>query len=171
MTKPTPLRRGDTVAITAASGPVNPEKLSAGIKILESMGLTVHVTESCRTAHEYLAAPDNIRLRDLHSAFADKKIKAIFMARGGYGSARLLPHLNIPLIRDNPKIFAGYSDTTALHTVLNQSANLITYHAPMPAADLPTADETTLKFFEQALFENQNLGGEPFCSQKGSPPN
>ncbi|MCL2577525.1 MAG: LD-carboxypeptidase [Defluviitaleaceae bacterium] len=151
MRKPNPLREGDTIAITAASGPVNPEKLSAGIKILEGMGLRVHVTESCYASHEYLAGPDTLRLRDLHNAFANKNIKGILMARGGYGASRLLPHLNYSMIRRNPKIFAGYSDVTALHIVLNQFCNLITYHAPMPGADLPNADEITLKSFMQML--------------------
>ncbi|MCL2198396.1 MAG: LD-carboxypeptidase [Defluviitaleaceae bacterium] len=157
MTIPPKLKKGDTVAITATSGPVNPQKLAAGIKILENMSLKVRIMESCHTTHSddaspYLAAPDEIRLRDLHTAFSDPDIKGIFAARGGYGAARLLPHLNYNLIRQNPKIFAGYSDVTALHIALNQICNLVTYHAPMPAADLPTADLPTLKSLHQSLF-------------------
>lgn len=58
-------------------------------------------------------------------------MKAIFCARGGYGSARLLPHLQYEVIRQNPKIFWGYSDITALHTAVSRYAKLITFHGPM----------------------------------------
>jgi muramoyltetrapeptide carboxypeptidase len=152
MLTPNLLREGDTVAITAASGTVNAEKLSAGVKILEDMGLRVRVTESCHASHEYLAGTDALRLRDLHSSIADKKIRAIFFARGGYGAARLLPHLDYSLVKKNPKIFAGYSDITALHIAINQLCKLVTFHAPMPAADLPNADELTMSSFKENLF-------------------
>jgi len=156
---PVKLREGDTVAITAPSGPVNPEKLSAGIKILENMGLRVVVMESCYASHEYLAGTDAQRLRDLHIAFADKNIRGIFAARGGYGAGRLLPYLDYDLIKKNPKIFAGYSDVTALHIVLNQFCKLITFHAPMPAADLPNADEFTLSALKKMLFVGRQWDG------------
>ena len=130
------LKKGDTVAITATSGICHAEKLSQGIQTLESRGLNVRVMESCYASHgEYLAGEDDLRLRNLHTAFADNNIKAIFAARGGYGAARLLPYLNYRLIRRNAKIFTGFSDVTALHIALNQRCNLPTYHGSMPATD------------------------------------
>ncbi|MDR0271918.1 MAG: LD-carboxypeptidase [Clostridiales bacterium] len=152
MRMPKHLRAGETVAITAASGPVNGQKLAAGVKILENMGLRVVVMESCFLTHEYFAGTDARRLHDLHCAFGDKKIRAVFCARGGYGAGRLLPHLDYHMIKQNPKIFAGYSDATALHIVLNQFCELITFHAPMPAADLCNADEATLETFKKNVF-------------------
>ncbi|MCL1844422.1 MAG: LD-carboxypeptidase [Defluviitaleaceae bacterium] len=146
------LRPGDTVAIIAPSGPVDPEKLAAGADILRGMGLCVKIFESCFARHEYLAGTDALRLRDLHAAFADREIRAVLPARGGYGAARLLPFLDFKLIRMNPKIFAGYSDITALHIALNRCAGLVTFHAPMPAADLPNADEVTIQSFRENLF-------------------
>ncbi|MCL1882259.1 MAG: LD-carboxypeptidase, partial [Defluviitaleaceae bacterium] len=164
---PEKLKPGDTVAITATSGPVNPEKLSTGAKILENMGLRVHITKSCYASHEYLAGTDHKRLNDLHTVFAEKEIRAVLVARGGYGAARLLPHINYKLIAQNPKIFAGFSDVTALHIALNQICNLATFHAPMPAADLPNADSPALSSFYNCLFkmkffEEGGLGGETF---------
>jgi muramoyltetrapeptide carboxypeptidase len=152
MKMPKLLRAGDTVAIIATSGPVNREKLFAGKSVLEKMGLRVRLFESCFATHDYLAGGDKLRLRDLHCAFADKNIRAIFVARGGYGAARLLPFINYKMISQNPKIFAGYSDVTALHIVLNQFCKLVTFHAPMPAADLFSADEVTIASFKKNIF-------------------
>ncbi|MCL2048998.1 MAG: LD-carboxypeptidase [Defluviitaleaceae bacterium] len=152
MTTPTPLKQNDKVALIATSGIVNPQKLNQGIKILENMGLRPYVSQSCYASHEYLAGDDTLRLHDLHAAFADTQTRAIFVARGGYGAARLLPHIDYGLIAKNPKIFAGYSDVTALHIAINQNSGLVTYHAPMPAADLPTADKQTLDSFYSMLF-------------------
>jgi len=162
MKKPTPLRPGDKVAITAASSPVKPDSLAAGKKILESLGLRVRITESCYATHEYLAGTDELRLRCLHDVFADKSIRGIFLARGGYGAARLLPHIDFELIRRNPKIFAGYSDVTALHNAINQFAHLVTYHAPMPAADLPNSDDVTMESFVGKIFleKKSSLAGD-----------
>ncbi|MCL2286620.1 MAG: LD-carboxypeptidase [Firmicutes bacterium] len=132
---PRPLTKGDTVAVTATSGICNTEKLENGVQKLKDLGLQVKVMDSCYASHgSYLAGEDSLRLNDLHAAFADKSIKGIFAARGGYGAARLLPCLNYELIRRNPKIFVGFSDVTALHIVLNQFCGLATFHGPMPAS-------------------------------------
>jgi len=133
MKMPKLLHPGDLVAITAASGPCDPAKLAIGVKIIENLGLKVQVMPSCYARHDYLAGTDALRLSNLHEAFAAKEVCAIFMARGGYGAARLLPHLNYALIRQNPKPLIGFSDVTALHIAINQNCGLITFHGPMPA--------------------------------------
>ena len=139
MLTPNPLKKGDQVAITAASGVCDPAKLQNGILTLEKIGLKVKVMPSCYAKHDYLAGTDIQRAADLHEAFADKSIRAIFMARGGYGAARLLPLINFNLIRQNPKILVGFSDVTALHIAINQICKLVTYHGPMPAATFGTS--------------------------------
>jgi muramoyltetrapeptide carboxypeptidase len=67
--------------------------------------------------------------------FARPEVKAILCARGGYGCNYLLPHLDLQLIRSNPKIFAGCSDVTTLLTYVGDAARLVTFHAPMVAGD------------------------------------
>ena len=112
----------------------------------------------------YLAGPDALRLSDLHTAFANKQIKGIFVARGGYGAARLLPHLDYAMIRKNPKVFVGFSDVTALHIVLNQFCKMTTFHGPMPASCFGGGEihPLTLASFKDALFQSTffNLGVE-----------
>jgi len=132
---PKPLAQGDKVAIIATSGPVDAARLDSGVAVLRALGLRPIVMESCRLRHGYLAGPDELRLCDLHAAFASQDVRGIFVARGGYGAARLLPRLDFSLIRRNPKVFVGYSDVTALHIAFNQVCGLVTFHGPMPAAD------------------------------------
>jgi muramoyltetrapeptide carboxypeptidase len=83
----------------------------------------------------YYAGTPEQRLGDLHAAFADPEIDGIVCTRGGWGSAELLPHLDVELIRANPKAFVGYSDHTSLHMWLAREAGLVSFHGPMVAAD------------------------------------
>ena len=154
---PERLNKDDIVAITTTSGICDATRLKNGIRTLEKLGLKVKVMDSCYARHgEYLAGKDDLRVRNLHEAFADKRIKGILAARGGYGAGRLLPHLDYDLIRRNPKVFVGFSDVTALHIVLNQFCNLATFHGPMPASCFgdPKPDPLTVTSFADAVFQN-----------------
>jgi len=156
MIEPELLHPGDTVAITAASGIVNGANLCAGVKTLQSLGLQTIVMESCYAAHgTYLAGDDALRVKNLHQVFANKHIKGIFMARGGYGAARLLPHLDFGMIAQNPKVFVGYSDVTALHTALNQQAGFVTFHGPMVASCLANPCEESLASLMGHIFHGR----------------
>jgi len=84
----------------------------------------------------YLAGPDHDRVSDLHQMFSDPDIKAIFCARGGYGSARILNNIDFDLIQKNPKIIVGFSDLTALLIAIYKQSGLITIHGPT-LSDLP----------------------------------
>ena len=153
MYMPKLLQPGDTVALLAPSGICDPANLESGIRTLQNMGLKVQVMESCYASHDYLAGSDSLRLHDLHTAFADKKIKGILAARGGYGAARLLPYLDYKMISQNPKVFVGFSDITALHIVLNQFCGLVTFHGPMPASCFADAHPQTLASFKNMLMK------------------
>jgi len=154
MKMPKLLRQGDTVAIIATSGPCDPERLAKGLEAVKSMGLIPWVMESCHSRHGFLAGTDDIRLKDLHTAFAAPDVRGIFVARGGYGAARLLPHINYSLIRNNPKVFVGYSDVTALHVAINQRCGFITFHGPMPGVDFSQEiHPLTLESFKRMVFE------------------
>jgi len=161
MVMPKLLSTGDTVAIIATSGACNLTNLENGIKNLKNMGLNVQVMESCYAKHEYLAGEDSIRLKDLHTAFEDTKIKGVFVARGGYGAGRLLPYINYELIKKNPKVFVGFSDVTALHIVFNQFCNLITFHGVMPAASVGN-DIHSWNALKEMIFESSSINhGHP----------
>jgi muramoyltetrapeptide carboxypeptidase len=95
---------------------------------------------------------DKQRADDLHAMFADRRVKAIFCIRGGYGSPRLLRALNYQLIARHPKIFVGYSDITALLLTLWSKCSLVSFHGPMAGVEMAdTMDSVTEESFWRIL--------------------
>ncbi|MFD1019588.1 S66 peptidase family protein [Thalassobacillus hwangdonensis] len=142
MIKLNALQKGDQVAIIAPAGPPDKEHLSQGIKVLEKMGLEVVIGRHVYDVEEDSAALNEKRLADLHDAFRNPAIKAIFCANGGYGTAKLAPKIDYELIRNNPKIFWGYSDITYLLHAIQNFGDLVTFHGPMVASDLNDEQRT-----------------------------
>jgi muramoyltetrapeptide carboxypeptidase len=138
--KPAPLRRGDLIGVVAPAGAVDESSLSAGVLMLEQAGFRVRVGAAARTQSGYLAGTDHERAADLHDMFCDAAVKAIFVARGGYGSGRLLPLLDSAVARSHPKILVGHSDLTFLLNELVQHAELVTFHGPMVCGFAQQAD-------------------------------
>lgn len=144
MIKPKHLEPGDTVAVIAPSSPFEWPAFEKGVEALRSLGL--QVTHPSLTAEKnaaaklaaipFLSASDDERLEALHAAFSDKQVKGIFCARGGYGSMRLLTRLKPEVLTQNPKIFVGYSDLTALLNCLVSNYSLVCFHGPVVAKDL-----------------------------------
>lgn len=159
MIKPKPLKPGDKIALIAPSSPTTEEIVKLSVKSMENLGLKVVVGQSCKSQYGYLSGNDEIRARDINYMFADKSIAGIFAIRGGYGSVRLLDKLDYKMIKKNPKIFSGYSDVTAIHNMLNQKCNFITFHAPMPATEICKGlDAYTLEYFKNNIFKSEPLG-------------
>ncbi|MBQ9931163.1 MAG: LD-carboxypeptidase, partial [Firmicutes bacterium] len=141
--KPKALRPGDTIALLAPASPLPAHKLHTAIASIESMGLKPRLFPSCFAEGGYLAGPDKQRAQDVMDAFIAPEVRGIFCLRGGYGCSRILPLLDFTLIAENPKIFLGYSDITALHTALNQLCGLPTIHGPMLNQDWREMDPLT----------------------------
>ena len=125
-----PLQPNQTVGIIAPASPVSQSEISQGLKLLESFPLKIRLGRHLFDHLNYLAGTDHDRMSDLHKMFSDPDIKAIFCARGGYGSARLLNEIDFDLIRKNPKIIVGFSDLTALLIAIYKQSGLITIHGP-----------------------------------------
>ena len=132
--KPKRLAKGDTVAVIAPSSGVAPEAFEKAVQNLSDLGFKTKTGKSARARTGFLAGTDRQRLDDLHQAFGDAEIKAVWCVRGGYGVSRFLPDLDFNLIKKNPKIFIGYSDITALHTAIHQNTGLVTFHGPVAAS-------------------------------------
>ena len=159
--KPERLNFGDTIGIIApASPPQDPKAVDRAAQALERFGFKPKLAKNVRARHGFLAGGDRERAADLMVMFADKKVKAIICMRGGYGTARILDRLDYGVIRQNPKIFSGYSDITSLHCVLAQKVNLISVHAPMfnGALDGPKVPEFTKKSFFRTVMEAKPAG-------------
>lgn len=142
--RPPPLRSGDTVRVIAPSGPVDPDGLERGLRVLrEEFGLLVRVRPDVTARRGYLAGDDGRRLEEWREAASDREARALFCARGGYGAMRLLPKLEAGRLLHPPKWVIGFSDVTVLHAALNR-AGLVTLHGPLLttlAATSPRARE------------------------------
>lgn len=152
---PPRLQPGDCVALIAPASCSEAEKVKIAAESLRYLGLSPKVYPSCFCSHGYFAGNDERRAADLNAAFADREVKGIFCLRGGYGTTRLLNLLDYETIAANPKIFCGYSDITALHTIFNRHCGFVTFHAPMPSTDYTKMDEFSLRSLTEAVF------GEP----------
>ena len=143
--EPVRLKPGDTVGLITPASYVDDRALQRATEQIESLGLVVKPGRYLRAEKGYLAGTDQQRLDDLHAMFADRTVKAVWCARGGYGSARLLPQLNLELIRRNPKILIGYSDITALLNYISRETGLVTYHGPVGSSEFTPFTERYLR--------------------------
>lgn len=134
--KPEKLKKGDLIGlVTPASTPGDLTRIDRAVSYLEKLGYRTIIGKNVGKRHGYLAGTNAERLEDLHGFFANKNVKAIFSLRGGYGSGRMLDKLDFELIRQNPKIFVGYSDITSLQMAMLSKCGLVTFAGPMPAVD------------------------------------
>ncbi|WP_445748458.1 S66 peptidase family protein [Polaribacter sp.] len=149
------LKTGDTVAIVAPAGILkNRETTIENAKILlESWGLKVVIGKNVFNQNNHFAGTDEERLQDFQEALDNPTIKAIWAARGGYGSVRILDKINLTKFRKKPKWIIGYSDITAFHNHLN-SLGFETLHAMMPTSleEKPEEIIETIASFKKALF-------------------
>lgn len=134
MQKPLRLNRGDRVGVVAPASPVRREMFEQGIRVLQDLGFDVVYGDVFRK-WRYLAGADDHRLQELLQALKDPEVKAIFFARGGYGSSRLLGQLAKKKIDTSPKILFGCSDITSLHQFFQSKYGWIVFHGPMPSGD------------------------------------
>lgn len=129
--KPPRLKAGDTVGlISPASALTDRFDLQAATDNIIAMGLKPKVGAHALDRAGYFAGDDRARADDLNAMFADKNVKAVFCVRGGWGCARILPHIDWDVVRANPKLLTGYSDITALHMAFAAKAGFGTLHGP-----------------------------------------
>jgi muramoyltetrapeptide carboxypeptidase len=150
--KPAAVVAGARVAVVAPASNAKLERIEGGIAALRAYGFDVvpgaHATGK---AAPYFAGTVEERLEDLHLAFADPDIEAIFCTRGGYGSNYLLEDLDLELIAKNPKPLFAYSDLTVVQTWLLDELGLVSFHGPMAAADFYREDGIDEGSFSDAL--------------------
>ena len=134
--RPTALRRGARMAVVSPASTPKPELVKRGMELLQKLGYEPVLSPHALVRGPlYYAGTIQERVADLHAAFADPSVDGILCTRGGWGSAELLPYLDREIIKQNPKIFVGYSDHTSLHCWLQNVANIVTFYGPMVAAD------------------------------------
>ena len=171
MIKPERLKRGDKVAIVSLSwGGLGDDmfihKYDIAKERLEwDFGLKVVAMPNALKGSEFVYDHPELRAQDLMDAFADTSIKGIFCAIGGDDSVRLLPYIDYEIIRSNPKIFMGYSDTTVSHFMMNK-AGMISYYGPSVMAEIGEYVEMfdyTENAIRKLLFEDSKGYEVPSC--------
>lgn len=167
--KPPYLKMGDTVAIVAPSGILkNSEReITQAKELLEDWGLKVVIGKNVFNQAGHFAGSDEERTIDLQKAIDDPSISAIWCARGGYGTVRILDNLDYSKLKSNPKWIVGYSDITALHNDIH-NLGIESLHALMCTSlteDLSEV-EKSISTFKKALF-----GGNITYEIKGDPYN
>lgn len=150
------LKKGDTVRVVAPSqsyGIISKESREIAKKRFDEMGLVVTFGAHVEEMDEFKSSCIESRIADIHEAFADTNVKAVFSVIGGFNCNQLLRHLDFDLIRTNPKIFIGYSDTTALENATFTKTGLVTYSGPAYSTfGQEKYFEYTWNVFKQALF-------------------
>jgi muramoyltetrapeptide carboxypeptidase len=126
---------------------------------LEGMSYRVHTMPHAFERDAYLAGSDEVRAQDLQSAFADPEVHAVLCTRGGYGTARLMPYLDIDAIVASEKLFLGYSDVTTLHMAL-QRRGYPSVYAPMSITFSDPREEWVYESFRRALTGNTEIPAE-----------
>ncbi len=153
--KPPALCRGDTIGIVAPASDIKADLLSAGCAELEAMGFQVRYRDDIYSRHRYTAGGVERRRDEFLEMLRAPDVRAIFAARGGYGSGHLLGAIDPAELRDRPKIFCGASDLTML-LALYARAGVAAFHSPMVATSLRKGDQG----YDRALLTDMLVGGE-----------
>jgi muramoyltetrapeptide carboxypeptidase len=155
--KPPAVPSDALVAVVSPASTPKPDRVESGLAALRTLGYVPQSADHILTRGPlYFAGTPEMRLRDLHHAFADDEVRAIFSTRGGYGSNYLLEALDLDLIAESAKPLIGYSDLTAVQLWLLDQIELPAFHGPMVAADFAREDGVHLPSLQAAL------GGQPY---------
>lgn len=150
------LQKGDTIAILAPAGILKPSRKAVVLKaklLAESWGLHVVLGKHLFKNGNHFAGSDDERCEDFQNALDNPNIKAIWAARGGYGSVRILDKLDFTTFQQSPKWIIGYSDITAFHNHIH-NLGVETLHGMMATSleEKPSAIIETILSFKSALF-------------------
>lgn len=144
--KPAKLKKGDTIGLVSpSSGLWEKSVIWSAIENIEEKGYKVKLADNVYSNTFYLAGSDEERANGLMKMFKDDSVDALLCTQGGYGAARIWKYLDFDVIQKNPKIFVGYSDTTALLIAIHQKTGLVTFHGP-DACDLSQKKKAQYNF-------------------------
>ncbi len=154
--KPAALRAGDTIGIAAPASNIKLELLEEGLRELQSLGFKTYFRPDIVSSYRYFAGSHERRRSEFIELLVNPEIRAIFCARGGYGSGHLVSAIDRELIRANPKIINGASDITVLLNHVRQ-AGVVAFHGPMVATTIRQGAEG----YDRRLFLDLLQGGRP----------
>ncbi len=137
MKYPKKLNKNATIGIICPSSGISKERLIQCKAVLENLGFKVKLANNLTSnLAGYMAGDGKSRGTSINQMFADPEVEAIFCVRGGDGGSRAIEYLDLELIKNNPKIFVGYSDITSFHLIFNQICDFVTFHGPMVSSNM-----------------------------------
>ncbi|MDE2144955.1 MAG: LD-carboxypeptidase [Patescibacteria group bacterium] len=155
---PNKLERGDKIMVVAPAdslGLISKELRQIAEERFARIGLKLSFAKNTEELDEFDSSSIQSRVDDLHEAFSDKNVKGIFAAYGGYNSNQLLRYLDWNSIKNNPKVFVGYSDTTALQNAIFAKTGLVTYSGPNYSRfGQKLYFDYTLEYLEKCVFND-----------------
>lgn len=156
---PTKLKHGDHVRVIAPArtfAMIPKDQRDLSMSRFESMGLRVSFGKYIEESDEFKSSTIEHRVEDLHEAFSDSSVNAVITVIGGFNSNQLLNYIDYDLIRENPKIFCGYSDITALQNAFLAKTGLITYSGPhFSTFAMKLRFDFTMDHFKKCLFHSE----------------
>jgi len=162
---PDKLKKGDEVRIIAPamSYSIFSEELkNIANKRFEELGLKLTFGKHINEKDDFTSSSIESRIEDLHDAFSDKNVRAIFTAIGGENSNQLLKYIDWELIKNNPKIFCGFSDITALNNSIFQKTGLVTYSGPLYSTfGQKLHFDYTLEYFKKCVMSDDSIEIKP----------
>lgn len=147
---PPALRPGDTIAIIPTARAIGTDELRDGIALAEGWRLRVKLGAGIGRKDYQQAGTAEERAADLQAALNDPEVRAIWCARGGYGTVHLLEHLDLSVLKKDPKWIVGFSDITVLHNALHH-VGVASLHAQMPFA-IGNKSEECVESIREILF-------------------
>ena len=157
------LKKGDLIGLVTPGSSITEEQLVDTIHKLEELGFRTTYNETVLSEYGYFAGRDEERAGELMEMFTREDVDGIWCVRGGYGSIRILDMLDYELIRQNPKVFIGYSDITALITSIYQETGLVTFHGPVGTSNF---NRFTMRSMRKVLMEPQEGYKYPYKREK-----
>lgn len=151
MKTPPYLKQGDTIAIVCTARKIDIKELKTALDLFDSWGLKVLMGKSILLEENQFAGNDAARAEDFQAMLDNKMVKAIIIARGGYGTVRIIDQLDFNKFKKKPKWIVGYSDITVLHSHINKHFEIETLHAPMPLG-FEKNTKSSLQNLQKALF-------------------
>lgn len=171
---PKKLEKGDTIGIIAPSNPITEKSMldiNKSIKLLEENGYKVKLGKyALNNEYGYSASPES-KAKDINEMFLDKDIKFVFCANGGFNSNSTFDYLDYEIIKNNPKIICGFSDSTSILNAIHEKTGLVTFHGPTLKAlttwETDYGFRAVLKRFEEKSLELGTIDDEYITIKKG----
>lgn len=162
---PNKLKLGDEVRVISPSRSlaiISEENRQIAQERFRELGLKLTFGKHVEEIDDYVSSSIKSRVEDFHDAFTDRNVKAILTVIGGFNSNQLLPYINWTTIRDNPKIFCGFSDITALNDAILAKTGLVTYSGPHYSTfGMRDYFDYCLEYFRKCLMSNEPFDVHP----------